>query len=79
MQGGRVEGDGFGLEIRMFEMLIDLVASIWRADSDIRDNSILGESRMEKHDRRIIGWICGLVIILLIIGGMLFWRYMGAK
>jgi hypothetical protein len=32
--------------------LIELVAEVWRADSRIRDRSILGESGLEGKSRR---------------------------
>ena len=63
----------------LIEMLVDFVASVWQADSDVRDNSVLGESAMERKDRRVVGWICGSVIVLLIVGGLIWWWRAGAE
>jgi hypothetical protein len=56
----------------MLGQLIELIARIWEADSQIRDRSRLGESPMEKQSRRTTAWICGGAIILLIIAGILW-------
>ena len=63
----------------LIEMLVAFVASIWQADSDLRDNSVLGESPMERKDRNVVGCICGSVIILLIAGGVIWWWRAGTK
>jgi hypothetical protein len=53
--------------------LIEFVARIWHADSEIRDQSTLGESEMERRARRSVAWLCGGAIVLLVIGGILWW------
>jgi hypothetical protein len=63
----------------LIAMLVDVVASIWQADSDLRDNSVFGESPMERKDRKFVGWICGSVIVLLIVGGFIWWWRAGTK
>jgi hypothetical protein len=55
--------------------LIDLVAQIWRADSDVRDRSIFGESEMERQSRRFVAWLCGSIIFLLVVGGVVWWWF----
>lgn len=55
--------------------LIELVARIWEADSEIRDRSLLGESEMEKRSRRSVAWLCGGVIALLILVGIAWWWF----
>jgi len=55
--------------------LIELVADIWRADSQIRDRSILGESEMQRRSRRSVAWMCGGIIALLLVAGFLWWWF----
>ena len=55
--------------------LIELVAGIWQADSEIRDRSLLGESKMERRSRRFVAWICGGTIALLVLAGVLWWWF----
>lgn len=57
----------------LIEMLVDFVAQIWSADSGLRDSSIPGESREERKDRRIVGWICGSTIVLMIVASLIWW------
>jgi hypothetical protein len=47
--------------------LIELIATIWPADSEMRDNSLLGESRLDKESRRFVAWLCGGAIVLLLL------------
>ena len=56
----------------MLGSLIDLIARIWEADSEIRDRSLLGESELEKQSRRSVAWICGGAIALLLIAAILW-------
>ena len=63
----------------LFEILVDCVVSVWQVDTDARDNSIYDESPMERKDRKLIGWICGSLLVLLIIGGLMWWCRTGAK
>ncbi len=51
----------------MIGALIELRATIWRADTEMRDNSLLGESRLDKESRRFVAWLCGGAIILLLL------------
>jgi hypothetical protein len=57
--------------------LIEFVARIWIADSEIRDRSVLGESKMERDARRFIAWLCGGFIIVLLVAGFLWWWLAG--
>lgn len=59
----------------MLGELIELIARIWHADSEIRDGSVLGESELEKRSRRSVAWLCGGAIILLIIAGLAWWWF----
>ncbi len=52
---------------RIIIRLIELVAVIWWADTALRDQSVLGESGWEKRNRNILAWICGSIIVLLVI------------
>ena len=55
--------------------IIELVARIWRADSEIRDRSLLGESELDKRSRRFVAWLCGGTIVLLIVAGIAWWWF----
>lgn len=54
----------------MLAELIALVAALWKADSEIRENSILGESDMDRKSRRWVSIGCGTMIALLVMAGM---------
>jgi hypothetical protein len=56
----------------MLGELIELVARIWHADSEIRDRSLLGQSELDRRSRRRVAWICGGAIGLLVIVGILW-------
>jgi hypothetical protein len=56
----------------MLGHLIELIARIWEADSEIRDRSLLGESELDKQSRRGVAWICGGAIALVIIAAILW-------
>jgi hypothetical protein len=56
----------------MFGHLIELIARIWKADSEIRDRSLLGESALDKQSHRSVTWICGGAIALAIIAAILW-------
>jgi len=45
--------------------LIELIARIWEADSELRDRSRFGESELDKRSRRTVAWICGGAIAIL--------------
>lgn len=57
----------------MLEALIDLIALIWGADSAMRENSLMGESEMDRHSRRMVARICGGAIAALVLLGSLGW------
>ena len=59
----------------MLGELIELVARIWEADSEIRDRSLLGESELDKRSRRSVAWLCGGAIALLVLAGVLWWWF----
>lgn len=59
----------------MLGELIELVARIWHADSEMRDRSLLGESEMDKKSRRFVAWLCGGTIALLVLAGVLWWWF----
>jgi len=62
----------------MIEALIELIASIWRADTDLRDTSRLGESRLEMESRRFVGWLCGgASTLLLALASLAWWLFHG--
>jgi hypothetical protein len=53
--------------------LIGFVVLIWDADVQIRDQSVLGESPMERDARKFIAWFCGGIIFLLVVAGVIWW------
>ena len=57
----------------MFDGLIELVFRLWRAGTELRDSSRVGESDMDRTSRRIVAWVCGGLIALLAVGGLLWW------
>ena len=59
--------------------LIELVARIWHADSEIRRRSLLGESESEKRSGRFVAWLCGSTIALLVLAATLWWWFTQSK
>ena len=59
----------------MLDELIELVARIWHADSEIRDRSLMGESESDKASRRFVRWLCGGTIALLVVAGIAWWWF----
>ena len=55
----------------MLDGLIELIALIWGADSDMRDSSVVGESEMDRQSRRMVARICGGAIAVLVLLGTL--------
>jgi hypothetical protein len=55
--------------------LIELVARIWLADSEIRDRSVLGDSELDRQSRRFVAWLCGGTIALLVLAGIAWWWF----
>ena len=49
----------------MLGELIELVLAIWKADSTMRENSLVGESEMDRKSRRCVAILCGGMIALL--------------
>lgn len=58
---------------QIFEMLIELIARIWCADSELRNRSIFGESKMEQDARKMWAWIFAGGLVLLVVA-WLIWR-----
>ena len=54
----------------MLAELIEFVAALWKADSEMRDSSIVGESEMDRRSRRWVSIICGTLLGLLAIAGI---------
>ncbi|MEI6149630.1 MAG: hypothetical protein WCS01_11070 [bacterium] len=63
----------------LIEILVDFVAQIWTTDSDLRDSSVLGESREDRKDRKMVGWICGSTIVLVFVAGLIGWWWIEHK
>jgi hypothetical protein len=59
----------------MLEELIELVARIWYTDFQIRNRSVLGDSKLERQSRRLVGWLCGGAIGLLVLAGIVWWWF----
>ncbi|HEY2574565.1 MAG TPA: hypothetical protein VGH65_10855 [Verrucomicrobiaceae bacterium] len=57
----------------MIDSLIDLISAIWRADTDLREGSLLGQSELDKESGRFVAWLSGGLITLLTIAGILWW------
>lgn len=53
----------------MIDALIELVIRIWHADATVRNESVLGESPMERKSRRTVAWRCGGALAILIVAG----------
>jgi len=53
--------------------LIELIANIWSADTQIRDQSLLGESEDDKQSRSSVTFLCGGAIVLLICVAVGWW------
>jgi hypothetical protein len=59
----------------MLGELIELVARIWHADSEIRNRSVLGDSDLEQQSRRFVAWLCGGTMVLLVLAGIPWWWF----
>ena len=60
----------------MLEYIIEIVARMWLADSEIRGRSHFGESEMEMRSRRTIAWLCGgTIAVLLVLAGIFWWWF----
>jgi hypothetical protein len=51
----------------MLGFIISMVEKIWETDTELRDQSLFGESRQDRQSRRFVAWICGGAIALLIL------------
>jgi hypothetical protein len=56
----------------MIDGLIEVVIRIWRADTEMRESSVVGESDMDRTSRKMVAWICGGLISLLVVGGLIW-------
>ncbi len=54
----------------MLEGLIEIVALIWSGDREIRETSLIGQSEMDRKFGRVVAWICGGLITVLVLAGM---------
>jgi hypothetical protein len=60
----------------MLDSLIELICQIWKGDSEIRDHPTIGESELDRRSRRLVAWLCGGAIgLLLILGLLLGWKF----
>ena len=50
--------------------LIELIARIWHTDSQIRDQSLLGEGEFDRQSRRFVVRVCGGAILLLVFAAL---------
>ena len=73
--GSRSSGFASANPAMFFQGLVELIAAIWRADSEIRESSILGESEMDRQSRRLMAWLCGGAIVLVVLAGVL-WQWL---
>lgn len=56
----------------MLDGVIELVSTLWNADRQIRDSSMVGESEMDRRSRRWVSIMCGTVITLLVLAGIIW-------
>lgn len=54
----------------MIDSLIELISLIWKADSQMRESSLVGESPADKKSRRLMAWLCGTLIFFLLLAGI---------
>lgn len=54
----------------MFESLIEIVDRIWQADRTTREDSVVGQSEMDRKSGRWIAWICGGLITVLVVAAI---------
>jgi len=59
----------------LIESLIEIVAGIWQADTEIRDRSHFGESELERRARWFVAWLCGGFIVLIAVAGFFWWWF----
>ena len=56
----------------MIEPLIELIAMIWRADKDLRESSLVGQSELDRKAGRFVGCLCVSAIALILLGAVAF-------
>jgi hypothetical protein len=49
--------------------ILGAITKIWRTDSELREKSLFGESRMDEESRRSVALICGGAAILVLVVG----------
>ncbi len=54
----------------MLAELTELIVRVWQADRQMRENSVVGESELDKQSRRLMAWLCGGLTVLLILAGV---------
>jgi hypothetical protein len=63
----------------MWDFLFDLIsalATIWRTDSEIRDQSPMTTgSQFDRDSRRFVARLCGGLIALLLFVGLIVWWF----
>jgi len=59
----------------LLQGLVELIVAIWRADSEMRESSIVGESEMDRQSRRLMAWLCGGAVVLVVMAGVL-WQWL---
>jgi hypothetical protein len=58
----------------MIDGIIEMILQIWRADSNMREGSVVGESRMDRSSRHYVALICGsLIAVISVIGCVIWW------
>jgi len=59
----------------LLEIIVELIASIWITDAQMRDGGAFGESAMEKRSRTFVAWLCGGTIALLGLAAVAWWWF----
>ena len=54
----------------MFDGLIELVFQVWRGDREMRESSAMGQSEMDRKSGRVVAWICGGLVTVLVVAGI---------
>lgn len=58
-----------GPMIDLLMLVVELIACLWSADWQVRGETRLGESPQDRSDRWIAAWVCGgLIVVLGLIG-----------
>jgi hypothetical protein len=59
--------------VELLAHLIELIATIWRGDTELRENSLLGQSELDRKTGRFVAFVCGGAILILVIAGVIWW------